>query len=78
MFEQAVSPSIGPQSSRHELVDHINRALETADIAEICRSIGTVALLFNISDLAHQSGIERGSVYRAFAGAQSIQTSSLF
>jgi hypothetical protein len=62
MLEQAVSPSIGPQLSRHELVDHINRALETADIAEICRSIGTVARLFNISDLAG------GSVYRAFAG----------
>jgi probable addiction module antidote protein len=77
MSEKALGSSItSPQSSRREVVDYINRALETADIAENCRAIGTVARLYNISDLAHRSGIERGSVYRAFAGDQSIQTSS--
>src|SRR5262249_4821192 len=68
MSEKALGLSISPQSSRREVVDYINRAFETADIAEICRAIGTVARLYNISDLAHRSGIERGSVYRAFAG----------
>ena|SRR3974390_159306 len=49
-------------------VDCINLAFETADVGEICHSIGTATRLYNISDLAHRSGIERQTVYRAFAG----------
>jgi probable addiction module antidote protein len=68
MSEKAIRPSISPQSSRREVADYINRAFENADIDEICQAIGTIARLYNISDLANQSGIERGSIYRAFSG----------
>jgi probable addiction module antidote protein len=69
MPEKALGLSISPQSSRREVADYINLAFETADLAEICRAIGAVAHLYNISDLAHRSGIERGSLYRAFGGS---------
>ena len=68
MSEKTATRSITPQSSRRAIADYINHALETADIAEICQAIGAATRVYNISDLAHQSGIERGSVYRAFAG----------
>ena len=68
MFEKAARPSISPQSSRREVADYINRAFETADIAEICRAIGAIARLYNRSDLAQQSGLERANLYRAFSG----------
>jgi probable addiction module antidote protein len=68
MFEEAASPSISPQSSRDEVADNINRAFEAADIAEICRAIGVIARLYNRSDLAQQSGLERANLYRAFSG----------
>jgi probable addiction module antidote protein len=68
MIEDAVSPPISPQSSRDEVADYINRAFETADIAEICRAIGVIARLYNRSDLAQQSGLERANLYRAFSG----------
>jgi probable addiction module antidote protein len=49
--------------------DYINPAFETSDIAEICEAIGAVTHLHNIADIA-KSGIERGSVYRAFGGGR--------
>ena len=46
---------IGPRSLPH--------------IAEICKAIGVVAHRHNISDIAKKAGIERSSLYRAFAGS---------
>jgi probable addiction module antidote protein len=66
MSEKSVKLSIRPQSSRQEIVDFINHAFETSDIVAICEAIGAVAHLHNISDIAKNSGIERGSVYRTF------------
>jgi probable addiction module antidote protein len=68
MSQKSVRLPIGPQSSRQEIADYINHAFETSDIVEICEAIGAVAHLHNISDIAKKSGIERGSVYRAFPG----------
>jgi len=69
MSEKPVRWAIRPQSNRRQAAaDCINQALETSDIAEICQAIGAATRLYNISDLAHRSGIERQSVYRAFAG----------
>jgi probable addiction module antidote protein len=58
----------GPRSSR-ESADYLNHAFETSDIAEICKAIGVVARQHNISDVAKKAGIERSSLYRAFAGS---------
>jgi len=58
----------GPLSSR-ESADYLNHAFETSDIAEICKAIGVVAHCYNISDIAKKAGIERTSLYRAFAGS---------
>jgi probable addiction module antidote protein len=65
MSERSLRPQI-PPSSRREVADRINRAFETSDITEICQAIGAATRLYNISDLAHRSGIERPTVYRAF------------
>jgi probable addiction module antidote protein len=68
MSEKAVRRSIRPQSSRRAIVDRINDAFETADVGQICQAIGAATRLYNISDLAHRSRLERQTVYRAFAG----------
>src|SRR6202140_2787537 len=52
-----------------ESEDFLNHAFETSDIAEICKAIGAVAHRNNISDIAKKAGIERSSLYRAFAGS---------
>jgi probable addiction module antidote protein len=57
----------GPRS-RRESADYLNHAFETSDIAEICKAIGVVTHRHNISDIAKKAGIERSSLYRAFAG----------
>ncbi|MGZ5569325.1 MAG: addiction module antidote protein [Limisphaerales bacterium] len=59
---------IGPRSNPRESADYLNRAFETSDIAQICRAIGVVTHLHNISDIAKKAGIERTSLYRAFGG----------
>jgi probable addiction module antidote protein len=68
MSEKPVRLPVESQSNRREVADCINRAFETLDIAEICQAIGAATRLHNISDIAHKSGIERQSVYRAFTG----------
>jgi probable addiction module antidote protein len=69
MSEKSVRLATRPQLKRLQAAAGcINQALEKSDIAEICRAIGAATRLYNISDLAHRSGIERQSVYRAFAG----------
>jgi len=60
---------IGPRSLPHESAGYLNHAFETSDIAEICKAIGVVAHRHNISDIAKKAGIERSSLYRAFAGS---------
>src|ERR1700687_6058167 len=60
---------LGPRSRPHESADYLNGAFETSDIAEICKAIGVVAQRHNISDIAKKAGIERSSLYRAFAGS---------
>jgi probable addiction module antidote protein len=69
MSEKLDTPSIGPRS-RDEIAFHINKALKSSDIVAICRAIGDATRLHNISDVAKKARIERPSVYRAFAGQQ--------
>lgn len=69
MSEKSVRLATRLQLKRRQAAaDCINQAFEKSDIAEICQAIGAATRLYNISDLAHRSGIERPSVYRAFAG----------
>jgi probable addiction module antidote protein len=59
---------IRPQPGRREVTDRINRAFESSDIDEIRHAIGAAIRLYNISDIAKASGLERASIYRAFEG----------
>jgi probable addiction module antidote protein len=68
MSEKPVRLALRPQSNRRQAADCINDAFETSDIAEICQAIGAAARQYSISDIAHKSGIERQTVYRAFTG----------
>ena len=70
MSEKRDRPIIGPRSSRKEIADYINFAFKSSDIVAICHAIGDATRLHNISDIAKKAGIERPSVYRAFAGKQ--------
>lgn len=58
-----------PTRSPRESADYLNHAFESSDIDEICKAIGVVAQRHNISDIAKKAGIERSSLYRAFAGS---------
>jgi probable addiction module antidote protein len=69
MSEKLDTPSVGPRS-RDEIAFHINKALKSSDIVAICRAIRDAIRLHNISDVAKKARIERPSVYRAFAGQQ--------
>ena|SRR6266480_6261189 len=62
-------PISGHKSRPRESADYLNHAFETSDIAEICKAIGVVTHRHNISDIAKKAGIERSSLYRAFAGS---------
>src|SRR6478735_8342785 len=70
MSEKSVRPPIEPQSSRRAMADRINRAFATSDITAICHAIGDATRLHNISELARDAEIERTNIYRAFAGEQ--------
>ena len=52
--------------------------LSTSDIDEIRHAIGAAIRLYNISDIAKASGLERPTIYRAFEGERSIQISEPF
>jgi len=69
MSEKTAKLPIGPQSHPRESADYLNRAFETSDVAEICKAIGVVTHRHNMSDIAKKAGIERSSLYRAFAGS---------
>jgi probable addiction module antidote protein len=68
MSEEFGKLPIGPRSRPRESADYLNHAFETSDIDEICEAIGVVTHRHNISDIAKRAGIERSSLYRAFAG----------
>jgi probable addiction module antidote protein len=68
MSKKSESLPIGPGSSPRESADYLNRAFATSDTAQICQAIGVVTHLHNISTIAKKAGIERTSLYRAFAG----------
>ena len=59
---------IRPQPGRSEVTDRINRAFGTSDIDELRHAIGAAIRLYNISDIAKVSGLERQTIYRAFEG----------
>jgi probable addiction module antidote protein len=69
MSEKFSKLPIGPRSHPHESADCLNHAFQTSDIAEICKAIGVVIHLHNVSYIAKKAGIERSSLYRAFAGS---------
>jgi probable addiction module antidote protein len=68
MSEKFGKLPIGSRSRAHDSADYLNHAFETSDIAEICKAIGVVTHRHNILDIAKKAGIERSSLYRAFAG----------
>jgi len=59
---------IRPQPGRREVIDRINRAFGASDIDELRHAIGAAIRLYNISDIAKVSGLERQTIYRAFEG----------
>src|SRR3954470_6953593 len=68
---------MGPEPSRREIAEHMNRALATGDVTTICQAIGEAVRLHNITDIASIAGIERTSVYRAFSAEQSPNFSTV-
>ena len=70
MSEKFVEKPIEPQSNHTDIVYRINRAFAGSDISAICHAIGDATRLHNISEIAREAGMERTSIYRAFAGAK--------
>ena len=68
MSEKFVETPIEPHSSHPDMADRINRAFATSDITAICHAIGDATRLHNISELARDAEIDRANIYRAFAG----------
>jgi probable addiction module antidote protein len=54
----------------NSVMSTINAALESSDIASICKAVGDAVMLHNVSDIARKSGLKRTSLYRAFRDAQ--------
>ena len=69
MAEKFGKLPIGPQPRPRVSADYLNHAFETSDIAKICKAIDVVTHRHNMSDIAKKAGIERSSLYRAFAGS---------
>jgi probable addiction module antidote protein len=67
MSEKFGKLPIGPRPHPRESADHLNHAFETSDIAKICKAIAVVTHSHNMSDIAKKAGIQRSSLYRAFA-----------
>ena len=68
MTEKIAKRSI--RANRRAIAERINAAFETGDIAEICRTIEVAIRQHIVADLARRAGIERTSLYRAFAGGE--------
>jgi DNA-binding phage protein len=69
---------IRPQPGRRETTDRINHAFGTSDVDEIRHAIGAAIRLYNISDIAKASGLERPTIYRALKAMRGIQISKPF
>ena len=71
MSEKLAKRSVrSSRENRRAIAERINAAFETGDIAEICRAIEVATRQHNVADLARRAGIERTSLYRAFAGGE--------
>jgi probable addiction module antidote protein len=46
----------------------LNAAFQSDDVDRICQSIGAAAKSHNITEIAKKSGLNRPTMYRAFAG----------
>jgi probable addiction module antidote protein len=68
MSEASKGAKCEPPRSIKEIADHLNAAFQSDDVDRICQSIGAAAKSHNIADIARKSGVNRASVYRAFAG----------
>jgi probable addiction module antidote protein len=55
----------------------LNKAFETADIAEVCGAIDELIRLQSISRIAQQSGIERAHLYNAFSSQRGPRLSTV-
>jgi probable addiction module antidote protein len=51
-----------------DVANLLNHAFESDDVERICLAIGAAVKAYNIADVARKSGLNRPSVYRAFAG----------
>jgi probable addiction module antidote protein len=54
--------------SIREIVGYLNDAFQSDDVDRICQAIGAAARSHNTADIARKAGLNRPSVYRAFAG----------
>ena len=71
MSEKLAKRSVrSSRENRRAIAERINAAFETGDIANICHAIGTGARQHNLADLARRAGIERTTLYRAFASGK--------
>lgn len=54
--------------SHGDVVTFLNQAFESGDVERICLAIRSAVKAHNIADVARKAGLNRPSVYRAFAG----------
>jgi hypothetical protein len=78
MSEKFGKLPIGPRSHPRGSADYLNHAFETSDIAEICKAIGVVIHLHNISDIAKKPESKDRAFIELLQAVQSIQTSRRF
>lgn len=57
-----------PPPSPSDVAALLNQAFESGDVEQICLAIGSALKAHNISDVARKSGLQRPTIYRAFAG----------
>jgi probable addiction module antidote protein len=76
-FVGGMTDQIMESGSREEIVERINTALAASDLGAICQLIGDAVKLNKVSEIARKAGLERSSIYRAFAGQQSPNFSTV-
>ncbi|MDO8401316.1 MAG: putative addiction module antidote protein [Bradyrhizobium sp.] len=57
-----------PPPTPSDVATFLNQAFESGDVERICLAIGLALKAHNIADVARKSGLDRPTVYRAFAG----------
>ena len=75
--DKRIQSTLKTSSSSREIAAYLNGALDTSDLATICKAVGDTIRLHNVADLAKDAGLERTSLYRAFGGRQSPNLSTL-